>query len=307
MAGSPGGEVTAPSVYVGLADADGIAGKAIDGRIAVADRGRLNFGMKYENVRAAGAIGLVVVNNVAGPFSGNLAQGAGFPVVAVSREEGEALVAGAKRGIPIAIAAPPTAGATVAFNVIAAPPGDDRCEVLVGGHFDSVPAAPGANDNASGTANVLEVARATATDGLDRGVCFAAFGAEESGLYGSAALVAELQAAGGLPRYMLNLDVTGIGDDVEVIGTSGLARRALDAARAAGVTANPSTLPANSGSDHMSFEAAGVETVFFTSGEFAAIHTPDDVAARVDAGMLDRAGDAVYALLRELLAEVAAE
>lgn len=307
MAGSPGGEVAAPSVYVGLADAEGIAGKDLSGRVAVADRGRLNFGVKYENVRAAGALGLVVVNNVAGPFSGNLAQGAEFPVVAVSQEDGAAIRAGARRGLELAIVAPPTIGATVARNVIAAPPGDGRCKVLVGGHFDSVPAAPGANDNATGTANVLELARAAAADGLDPGVCFAAFGAEESGLYGSAALAAELDAAGALPRYMLNLDVTGIGDDVEVIGTSGLARRAIEAARAAGVAAAPSTLPSNSGSDHMSFDAVGVETVFFTSGEFAAIHTPDDVSARVDAGMLDRSGDAAYALLRELLAEVAAE
>lgn len=306
MAGSPGGEVSAPSAYVGLADAEGIAGKDLAGRVAVADRGGLNFGVKYENVRAAGAVGLVVVNNVAGPFSGNLAQGADFPVVAVSQEDGVAVRAAATRGLELAIAAPPTIGATVALNVVAAPPGDGRCEILVGGHFDSVPAAPGANDNASGTANVLELARAAAADGLDSGLCFAAFGAEESGLYGSAALAAGLAAEGALPRYMLNLDVTGIGDDVEVIGTSGLARRAIEAARAAGIAAAPSTLPSNSGSDHMSFDAVGVETVFFTSGEFAAIHTPDDVAAAVDPGMLDRSGDAAYALLRELLAEVAA-
>ena len=36
--------------------------------------------------------------------------------------------------------------------------------VVVGGHFDSVPAGPGANDNASGTAVVLEMAQVLAGD-----------------------------------------------------------------------------------------------------------------------------------------------
>lgn len=305
LAGSPGGKVQGTAVYVGLADTAGIAGKDLKGKVAVADRGTLNFVDKYGNVKDAGAIGLVLVNNRPGPFSGNLTTLAAFPVVSVSQEDGAAVLEAAKAGQPIAIDAPSTAGLTKALNVIAKPSGSSECKILVGGHFDSVPSAPGANDNASGTANVLELARAAAADGLDDGLCFAAFGAEESGLYGSKALVARMQAEGALPRFMVNLDVTGIGKGVEVIGEGQLARDAIARAAAIGIPAVASQLPANSGSDHQSFNDAGVPTVFFTSGDFSTIHSPQDVSADISEAMLDQVGDVALAVVKDLLLQVA--
>ncbi|MGE3076391.1 MAG: M28 family peptidase [Dehalococcoidia bacterium] len=305
LAGSPGGTVEAAPAYVGLADEAGIAGQDLTGKIAVADRGDLNFVVKYQNVKDAGAIGLVIVNNRAGSFSGNLTTAATFPVVGVAQEDGGAILDAAKSGAALRIEAPPTVGTTKAFNILARPSADGECAVLVGGHFDTVPSAPGANDNASGTANVLELARAAAADGLDEGLCFASFGAEESGLYGSKDLVASMQKAGKLPRYMINLDVTGIGDQVEVIGGGAIANDALSAARQLGIDAIPSQLPPNSGSDHQSFIDAGVATVFLTSGDFGTIHSPQDVAADVSADELDRIGDTAFALIKMLLAQVA--
>ncbi len=305
LAGSPGGKVSAPAVFVGLADGEGIAGRDLTGKMAVAERGVLNFGVKYENVRVAGAVGLVVVNNRPGSFSGNLATGARIPVVGVSQEDGSAVIEAAKAGREVGLEAPPTVGLTKALNVIAKPAAGSRCEILVGGHFDTVPSAPGANDNASGTANVIELARALAVDDLDEGVCFAAFGAEESGLYGSKALVERMRSEDALPRYMVNLDVTGVGERVEIIGEGPLAQAALALAAEAGIPAAPSTLPANSGSDHESFLNAGIETVFFTSGDFSTIHSPADVAADISSEVLDQVGDAALLVVQDLLAEVA--
>lgn len=307
MAGSPGGQVEAASAYIGLADPTGIAGQDLTGKIAVADRGDLNFSVKYQNARDAGAIGMVIVNNQPGLYSGNLTLAADFPVVSVSLEEGQAIIAAARAGSVISLTTPPTVGLTRAMNVVARASETTQCTIVVGGHFDSVPAAPGANDNASGTANVLEIARASAVDGLDEGVCFVAFGAEESGLYGSKAFVAELAASGFVPTYMINLDVTGIGNGVEVIGESALADRAYALVQAAGIPVEPSVLPANSGSDHQSFAEAGVEVVFFTSGNFATIHSPEDVFEELDEEVLDLIGDAAYLTLNDLLARVAAE
>ncbi|MBE0610804.1 MAG: M20/M25/M40 family metallo-hydrolase [Dehalococcoidia bacterium] len=305
LAGSRGGAVSAPAVFVGLADEAGIAGQDLTGKMAVAERGVLNFGVKYENVKAAGAVGLVVVNNRPGSFSGNLATGASIPVVGVSQEDGAAVIDAARAGREVGLEAPPTVGLTKALNVIAKPSTDSQCAVLLGGHFDSVPSAPGANDNASGTANVIELARALAVDGLDEGICFATFGAEESGLYGSKALVERLRSEDALPRYMVNLDVTGIGTRVEVIGDGPLVQTALALAAGAGIPAVPSRLPANSGSDHESFLNAGIETVFFTSGDFSTIHSPADVMADIDVEMLDQIGDVVLLVVKDLLAEVA--
>ncbi|MCI0807885.1 MAG: M20/M25/M40 family metallo-hydrolase [Chloroflexi bacterium] len=79
-------------------------------------------------------------------------------------------------------------------------PGDSResrnsHSVLIGAHYDTVPDSPGADDNASGVAAMLECARVLSELGSDREVTFVAFDAEEIGLLGSAAYVARLASA----------------------------------------------------------------------------------------------------------------
>ena len=89
---------------------------------------------------------------------------------------------------------------------------------VVLGHYDSIPSpfrdaeidAPGADDNASGTAVVLELARALAGEELDASVVFLATSSEEQGLYGAASFVDELVASGKLDvRAALNNDIVG--------------------------------------------------------------------------------------------------
>jgi Zn-dependent M28 family amino/carboxypeptidase len=305
LAGSPGGNVSAPSAYVGLADDGGIAGQNLSGKMAIADRGSMTFVEKYNNVKAAGAIGLIVVNNQPGPFTGNLTTLSTIPVAGMSQEDGAALIATAKQGGVIGLNAPPTVGDTNALNVIARAKPGAACTIVVGGHFDSVPGAPGANDNASGAASVVELARAAAADGLDDGLCFVTYGAEESGLYGSKALVQKWKDENVLPRYAINLDVTGIGDQVEVIGDGQLAKDSLSIAAATGIKAAASKLPPNAGSDHQSWIDASVPTVFFSSGDFPTIHSPQDVSTDIQPAELDRIGDLSLDVIKTLLAQVA--
>jgi Zn-dependent M28 family amino/carboxypeptidase len=303
-ANSNAGSVSATSAFAGLADAAGLAAVSLEGKVAVVDRGTLTFGQKAANVAAAGAIALVILNNQAGEVSASLSPPAAIPVVSVSGDNAAAVRNAARTGATIAV----TSGVgtpTTARNVFARADPDTACTVLVGGHYDTVPSAPGANDNASGVANVVELARAFAADGLDKGLCFAAFSAEESGLFGSAALAQSLAAAGSLPKAMVNLDVTGIGSDVELIGDPGLVSQALRAAEGLGIAASKSALPANAGSDHLSFQQAGVPVLFLTSGEFATIHSPLDVTGDIDPAELDRVGDVAYAVIKMLLAQVA--
>ncbi len=179
------------------------------------------------------------------------------------------------------------------------------CDVLVGGHFDTVPNAPGANDNASGTANVIELARAMAADGLDSGVCFAAFSAEESGLFGSDAMLQRLSAENHSPRVMVNLDVTGIGTGVDLVGDRKTVTAALDVAARLNIKAVRSELPANSGSDHQTFQTAGIPAIWFFSGEFGTIHSSGDVAADIDVAELDRVGDLAYTVIADLVRQFA--
>ena len=107
-------------------------------------------------------------------------------------------------------------GADTAWNVIATLPGTLRPEewYVVGGHYDSTSsnpsvAAPGADDNASGCAGTLELARLFAAHPPDATLVFICFSGEEQGLYGSEDYVADLVAAGDLAQvqgaYVLDM------------------------------------------------------------------------------------------------------
>lgn len=103
-------------------------------------------------------------------------------------------------------------GGSASDNVIATLTGTKYPDeyIITGGHYDSYSnssAAPGADDNASGTAGVLEIARILSQYSFDRTIIFCAFSGEEYGLYGSAAY-AQAAAQQGMDIHgYFNLDM----------------------------------------------------------------------------------------------------
>ncbi len=111
-----------------------------------------------------------------------------------------------------------------AYNMVGVLPGKDpdlRDElVLIGAHYDHIGVsraqegdsiANGANDNASGTSTVLELARYFARAGTNkRTLVFALFSAEEKGLKGSDHLARKMKAAGADLYTVLNFEMTGV-------------------------------------------------------------------------------------------------
>ena len=77
-------------------------------------------------------------------------------------------------------------------NVVAVKKGTSAQEIIVGAHYDSADAGPGADDNASGLAVMLEVARLISSQATPYTLRFIAFGAEESGLLGSYAYLNQM-------------------------------------------------------------------------------------------------------------------
>jgi hypothetical protein len=105
---------------------------------------------------------------------------------------------------------------------------------------------------------------------------------------------------------MVNVDVAGIGNGVEVTASAGLGQRVLQHAQDLGINAELGDLPANSGSDHMSFRELGVPVVFiWANGSFPTIHTPEDVFEDIQVDELERVGDLNYAVIADFVAEVA--
>jgi hypothetical protein len=106
-------------------------------------------------------------------------------------------------------------------NVVATLRGTDPTSAdriyVVSGHYDSrvtdvmnaTSDAPGANDDASGTSAVLELARVLAKRPTEATIKFVAFAGEEQGLYGSAHFAAQAKAAGWNIQGVLNMDIIG--------------------------------------------------------------------------------------------------
>jgi Zn-dependent M28 family amino/carboxypeptidase len=94
-------------------------------------------------------------------------------------------------------------------NIIGIKPGTERPElVLIGAHFDAVENTPGADDNASGVAGMLEAGRILSRFTLKTGVGFAAFDLEEEGLLGSRQILKDTSFARKTLAY-LNFDMIG--------------------------------------------------------------------------------------------------
>lgn len=85
----------------------------------------------------------------------------------------------------------------------------NRPPIVIGAHYDAVPGTPGADDNASGVAVMLELARAIAATPARYPLRFVAFDLEEYGMVGSDRYAAQLHQQGQRLRLMLSLEMVG--------------------------------------------------------------------------------------------------
>ena len=201
--------------------------------------------------------------------------------------------AGESWGVPV------PAGTSV--NVIGTPDGFDpqRPHLVVGAHLDTVPQAPGAEDNGSGVGVLLAAAEAVAGTRTRLPVVWVAFGAEEprgagddDHHYGSRAYVAamsgrERQAM----RGMVSLDRVGVGAAVPIGSareSDPVERALMGAARRVGARAFADSFQRSS--DHWSFVRAGLPGARLGSTPYAGYHSAADVPSVVDPAQLGRTG-----------------
>jgi aminopeptidase YwaD len=296
---SAGGEVTAELVSVGLGRPQDFPPEGSQGRIALIERGELSFSEKVANAAANGAAAVIIYNNVEGPFQGELPEESPIPALSLSQAEGRQLQALLAEGpLTVHLLAQSGRETRTSQNVIGRPPQDD-CQVIVGAHYDSVAEGPGANDNASGSATLLEIARVLDLRGQEEGVCFVAFGAEETGLFGSRHFVASLASQDQTsPQAMVNLDMVGVGDEWQLLGSSSLVEKIDQGAAALGL--DPVPTEPNLQSDHVSFMDAGIPAVLIHRVEDPRQHTESDLTEFVQPQLLEEAAKLTLLALPEL-------
>ncbi len=186
------------------------------GSIALLQRGGCNFSVKAINAEAAGAAGAIIFNqgdtigagDRFGLFNPTLGGSdvVDIPVVGTTFAAGQSL-AQAGSTARVAVEFRPVTD----YNVIGELEGEvDDNVVMAGAHLDSVPAGPGINDNGSGSSGLLDLVEAMGNSKPHNTVRFAWWGAEEIGLLGSTAWVAQrTQAEKDEIALYLNFDMIG--------------------------------------------------------------------------------------------------
>ncbi|HAM81382.1 M20/M25/M40 family metallo-hydrolase [Ornithinibacillus bavariensis] len=159
-------------------------------------------------------------------------------------------------------------------------------QIIIGSHHDSVPHGPGANDDASGTGALLELARVYANTPTDTTIKFVAFGAEEYGLWGSRKY-AEAMTADEIERTvaMFQLDMVGSADagDLVMFTADGKKNAVTDLGAAAGSRVSELIPYSELGrSDHVPFHNLGIPAALFIHTPLEPwYHTEDDVLAHI--------------------------
>lgn len=293
--------------------------ESVMGNIALIKRGEASFEEKARNAVAAGASGVIIYNNIEEPLNATLGDYVSpIPVLTISLADGELLLNEMKDKEVIA-----TIDAEVktkSWNVIAKrePKNKNKATdgiVYVTAHYDSVPYAPGANDNASGTAMLLEFARILKSYQIDKEVRFIACGAEEIGLIGSKYYVSTLsqdELARSVANFNMDMIATSYGPctTLYVNTVDGKSNLVTDSAIEAAAKLNNNIVRVNYGrsSDHAPFGDAGIPATCFIWGDDEGnlepwYHTPQDtIAENISLDRLQQSaeiiGSALYNAIR---------
>jgi Zn-dependent M28 family amino/carboxypeptidase len=201
--------------------------------------------------------------------------------------------------------APITVGSGSSLNVVAeraGEGGEPRGRVLVTAHLDSInavdgpaAAAPGADDNGSGAAGLLEIARVFSGRRTTHDLCLILFGGEEQGLFGSRQYVKALaRAERDRIRAVINMDMIGALNTpaptvlLEGAQTSQVLIDDLATAAATYTSLAVQTSLHPFASDHVPFIDASIPAVLTIEGADRGngnVHTANDTLAHIDFGL----------------------
>ena len=205
-------------------------------------------------------------------------------------------------------------------NVLAWLPGQSDEYVIVGAHYDHLGRGnfdslapsqigqihPGADDNASGSAGVLELARLLAPQRgqFKRSILFMNFAGEELGLLGSAEWVKEPTRPLNKAVAMINMDMIGRIRDEKVyvggIGTGSTFKTVMEQAEKDEPLKLEYSSSGYASSDHTSFVTKKIPVLFFFSGLHSDYHKPSDTADKINGQSAARLLDLVDKVVVQL-------
>lgn len=211
-------------------------------------------------------------------------------------------------------------GNVVTFNVYGKVEGSTGKYIVIGAHYDhlglggkeigsrrpdTVAVHNGADDNASGVAGVLHLAKHYAKErNLEHGFIFVAFGAEERGIVGSKHFAENIDPKKVVA--MVNFDMIGnLRNNAITLGGTGTAKEMDDIiywAEKENWNALKITRSAqgHGPSDHTSFYAKNIPVFYITTGATEDYHTPDDDSYKIKFGGIDSVANFVKCLVNQI-------
>jgi aminopeptidase YwaD len=200
---------------------------------------------------------------------------------------------------------------TAGMNVVGVKPGKpDYGTIYVGAHYDTVArystfpwGGPGANDDASGTGVLMELAQALKTEELSPTIKFIAFGAEEDGLAGSNYYAQHIPVDERMGAIgMIDLDCVGLGNALYIYVTDAKYQPFADGL---GIPAEYIGRISWGSSDYASFSAFGIPSVLMNMHVNDTVCGPDyhmstDTADKLQPAAMDRVGSGVLQAIRRL-------
>jgi len=312
-AATPDGGLLGEIVPLGLGAESDYDGVDVEGKIVLMQRGGEFFFVKTARAAQKGAIGALFYDPQSeGAISATLTELSKIPAVSINRAEGEGIEKLLSEGniVTVSMELDTTYEDSTSKNIKALYKSSENPEglrLVIGAHYDGVD-TPAANDNASGAAVILEMAKVISEQQivLPYDVEFVAFGAEEIGLIGSEQYVRNMTREENKAIIaMINFDMVGVGDVFDIGTAEGysaadLVKVTMDTLEEMGYKPTTSTTDR---SDHAPFAYSGIDAVYVQVGPFHDYHTDLDTIEGIDPKMLQKVCELGAKLIVDAISE----
>jgi len=299
---TPDSGIVAQVVYTGCGHESDFAGKDVRGKIVIEDIWGLHMVPKIQTAERHGALGCVFVHGH--PGGKRSAWGLGIrpspiPVVCVSLEDGLWMRRHAPGGLRIRLHCKTENPTVETKHLLYKIPGTapDAGTIMVLGHRDTTHVSPGANDNASGMAVMMEMACAFAQHPLAMDFVALFSTAEEGGGLGISQVAPRLRDMLKPPVYAVNLDMLSVGSrllvvqgDQELRTSPAINRVLMESAQALGYYLGEYEIPMGL-ADAGPLIRQGIEATWLFMPDDPWFHTSDDTIDHVNPNDLKAAAD----------------
>ncbi len=272
--------------------------KDVKGKIVLVQRGGETFMAKVARAEGNGAVGVIFYDPKREKLLGTVGALSVIPVVSIPTETAlkieSKLAYGSQLEAELLVNSSGEASTSQnVMGILKSKRNPEGKQIIVGAHYDGVD-TPAANDNGSGTAVMMEIAKILTSEKIDLpyDIQFIAFGSEEAGLLGSSAYVYGMDNEEAKRTLaLINLDMVGVGDMLNLCTARGQSTMPLlkQARQICEQLTYNTAVRETVHSDHLPFAYAGVPAITLYVTTDHNYHSDNDTPDKIQPDMLAKA------------------